>query len=248
MNWKRIMLYIVVLSVSTFVASFPFGFVAGYLHRTGQDIPDWLWIVQTLVSFAVVIIVFAVLAHAQREHTLLHALLVALYTWLLSFLFSVILLGLPLMQWILEIVGIIVMAGVGTGIGIAYRTYKERVKDNQPAPPVWKWYVVYCVFMALINLLMMVGALVLLLADPLQHSRNPALAKLVALFMLGASIVFFIPYAAAPFLPRRGWTWVLGAVLIGLGMTSVCTLPATIPLLISWLKPENKTFFERVGV
>jgi hypothetical protein len=32
-------------------------------------------------------------------------------------------------------------------------------------------------------------------------------------------------------------------VTIGLGMTSACTLPICIPLLIFWLKPETKAFF-----
>ncbi len=37
----------------------------------------------------------------------------------------------------------------------------------------------------------------------------------------------------------------LRAVLIGLGLTSCCTWPATIPLIIQWLKPEMKARFGR---
>ena len=45
------------------------------------------------------------------------------------------------------------------------------------------------------------------------------------------------------FLPRRSWGLSLGLVLIGLGMASCITWPATIPLLIGWLKPGMKARF-----
>ena len=53
-------------------------------------------------------------------------------------------------------------------------------------------------------------------------------------------------FGAAPFLPRRPWVWIYDLVLICLGLTSVCCLPATIPLLVYWLKPEAKSWFGRV--
>ena len=56
-------------------------------------------------------------------------------------------------------------------------------------------------------------------------------------------LVLAIPYAAAPLLPKRPWTWILGIVLIGLGLTSCLTLPFCIPLLLYWFKPENQIFF-----
>jgi hypothetical protein len=34
-------------------------------------------------------------------------------------------------------------------------------------------------------------------------------------------------------------------VLICIGMNSCCLLPASIPLLIFWIKPETKTYFGR---
>jgi hypothetical protein len=39
--------------------------------------------------------------------------------------------------------------------------------------------------------------------------------------------------------------WVFGLVLICLGLSSACCLPACIPLLIFWLKPEMKAFYGR---
>lgn len=39
------------------------------------------------------------------------------------------------------------------------------------------------------------------------------------------------------------WLWTYDLVIICLGMTSTCILPASIPLLIFWLKPETKRYF-----
>ncbi|MGB7159266.1 MAG: hypothetical protein WBD40_14450 [Tepidisphaeraceae bacterium] len=50
-------------------------------------------------------------------------------------------------------------------------------------------------------------------------------------------------FGVAPFLPRRPWVWIYDLVLICLGLTSICCMPATIPLLIFWLKPEAKAWF-----
>jgi hypothetical protein len=51
------------------------------------------------------------------------------------------------------------------------------------------------------------------------------------------------PFAVAPFLPRRRWVWVLHVVLIALGMTSCACIPATVPLLIFWIRPETQAWF-----
>jgi len=75
---------------------------------------------------------------------------------------------------------------------------------------------------------------------------SEAKAKLVGSVMLILGLVFFVPYAVAPFLPRQSWVWVLGLVLICIGLTSTVCLPVSIPLLIFWFKPEMKAFYGRI--
>ena len=58
-------------------------------------------------------------------------------------------------------------------------------------------------------------------------------------------IVLCIPFAITPLLPAKPWVWIYGIVLIAIGMTSACCLPATIPLLVFWIKPEVKSYFGR---
>ena len=57
------------------------------------------------------------------------------------------------------------------------------------------------------------------------------------------SVPLLIAYAAAPFLPRKPWAWAAHLALIALGMTSACCIPACLPLLLFWLKPETKAMF-----
>lgn len=61
---------------------------------------------------------------------------------------------------------------------------------------------------------------------------------------LGLGLVFLIPLALAFFLPRRRWAWVYHLVLICFGMTG-CTIVASIPLLIFWIKPDVKAYFNQ---
>lgn len=113
-----------------------------------------------------------------------------------------------------------------------------------PKPGVWTWYVVYCVFLALIYFALMgAGLAILFLVEP--KPSDDIAKNITGFFMLAAGLVFFIPFAAAPFLPNKPWVWIYGIVMIAFGMTSACTLPASIAILIFWMKPETKKYFGR---
>ena len=79
--------------------------------------------------------------------------------------------------------------------------------------------------------------------EELQGDASPIVIGVIYAIM---GLVFAIVFAVGLFLPRKPWGWIMGIVLIALGMTSVCCLPATIPLLIFWLKPDAKAYFGRV--
>ena len=115
---------------------------------------------------------------------------------------------------------------------------------NPPTPYAHKWFVVYCILMALIYITMAVMGIVYMFIEP-DKDMSPAEAKLMGIVFLILGLVFFVPYALAPFLPRKRWVWVFGLVLICIGLTSACCLPVCIPLLIFWLKPEMKAFYGR---
>lgn len=115
-------------------------------------------------------------------------------------------------------------------------------------PQVWTWYTIYCILMALLYLLVTIAGALLFLIDPamLDVPESEAMVfRIQACVFTGLGVPLMILYAAGPFLPQKPWVWIYGIALIGIGMTSVCCLPATIPLLIFWIKPETQQFFGR---
>ena len=113
-------------------------------------------------------------------------------------------------------------------------------------PPVLKWYVIYCTAMAFMYLVCVIFGVVLLTIDltRLNMSKDLMEVKIQAVVLIVVGFPLFIAYAAAPFFPKKPWNWTAGIVLICLGMTSCCCLPACIPLLIHWIKPECKDYFK----
>ena len=78
-----------------------------------------------------------------------------------------------------------------------------------------------------------------------DREMSEAEARVMGAVFLILGLAFFVPYAIAPFLPRKSGVWVFGLVLICIGLTSLCCLPVCIPLLIYWSKPEMKAFYGR---
>ena len=107
------------------------------------------------------------------------------------------------------------------------------------------WYKAYCVLMALLYLFIVVAGVFLIIAAPADRDMSPEEARLLGGIMLFMGIALAIPFLIGAFLPRKSWAWVFGLVLICIGLTSVCCMPVTIPLLINWIKPETKFYFGR---
>jgi len=63
-----------------------------------------------------------------------------------------------------------------------------------------------------------------------------ALQLVVALGFFGAWV---LPLVVRP----RPWLWTYDLVLISIGPRNICMLPASIPLLRDWHKPETKSYF-----
>lgn len=111
-------------------------------------------------------------------------------------------------------------------------------------PGVIPWFKAYCVMMCLIYLLVAAMGVVLLLMEPnnLDTTAEELLTMGIVCISLGLGLmtVFLIPLLLRP----RPWLWVYDLVLICLSLTSICFWPFAIPLLIFWIKPETKAFFQ----
>ena len=128
---------------------------------------------------------------------------------------------------------------------ICKRCGASLVHNSEPQPAVMTWYKVYCVLMALLYLICIVGGILFITAGPADRDMSPAEARMLGGIMFFMGIVLAIPFLFGAFLPRKPWAWVFGLVLICIGLTSLCCMPVSIPLLIHWIKPETKFYFGR---
>lgn len=112
-------------------------------------------------------------------------------------------------------------------------------------PKVILWFKVYAAVLAVIYLGLAAASLIFFLGDPaeLGTSREGALVIGVLFLLMGLVLfgVFLLPLIVAP----MPWLWTYDLVLICIGMTSACFIPACVPLLIFWMKPETKAHFGR---
>ncbi len=113
-------------------------------------------------------------------------------------------------------------------------------------PRVLRWYRAYCALMAGLYLVCGVIGFVLLFSDrPWIQTEDQVAGRGAGLLLAGLATPCCAGFAIGLLLPRRPWGWTYGLVLIAIGMTSVCCLPATIPLLVLWLRKDVKRFFGR---
>ncbi len=82
------------------------------------------------------------------------------------------------------------------------------------------------------------------LAVPFMGLELAAEDTFTCLVMGLFSFPFMLVFAYAFFLPRAKWAWVFGTVLIALGLGSCCFWPICIPLLIKWIDPACRSWFE----
>ena len=115
-------------------------------------------------------------------------------------------------------------------------------------PGVVAWFTVYCVILAVIYLLLAGFGITVMIVGPEQFADAQTPAEewsIIAVVFTIIGLLLAVPFAIAPFLPRKPGVWIYDLVLICLGLTSACFWPLTIPLLIFWIKPENKLWFGR---
>lgn len=107
------------------------------------------------------------------------------------------------------------------------------------------WFRMYCALMSLIYLLVFFIGAYLAIVQPVtrQYGKTEVFIVGVAYAIVDALLLLLFGFGLT--VPARRSTWIYGIVLIAIGMTSVCFLPITIPLLIFWIKPETKAVFGR---
>lgn len=122
--------------------------------------------------------------------------------------------------------------------------------ENFPpsSPPVVKWYRAYATFMTVLYLGIVILLAIFLAVDGLTQMRQDIpdwFFYIYMIFIFGLTGMLGIAYLVSFFIPNKSWAWVYHLVLICIGLTSPCCLPASLPLMIFWFKPETKAWFGR---
>jgi hypothetical protein len=111
------------------------------------------------------------------------------------------------------------------------------------APGVVLWARLYAAAFALMYLACTVGGILLLVfaGDLADRDRTETMINGVVMIAMGPPLLGLSIVTALA--PRKRWGWIINVVLIGLGMMSCCCVPASVPLLIFWIKPETKRWY-----
>jgi hypothetical protein len=118
--------------------------------------------------------------------------------------------------------------------------------ESPLASKVIFWHKMYCIAFALMYLLLAVAGFFMLIAGEFEPDLDEPDIKILGVIYGVMGAIFTVPFAIYLFLKPGPGVWIYGLVLICIGFTSICCLPASIPLLIFWLKPEVKKRFGRL--
>jgi hypothetical protein len=123
MNWRRIVIFMLILFLATAAAAFPFGFIRGYAQASGRFVPSWVGVGQALVVPLAGAVVVALLAKRQITRPWEHAWAAVLGAWLLTLPINVMLLGQAPRQWLGGLIPscLIVILGVPLGLYLRER-------------------------------------------------------------------------------------------------------------------------------
>ena len=112
-------------------------------------------------------------------------------------------------------------------------------------PAVLFWFKIYTGAMTALYALCALASPVLLVLAARMHGDEKVGALVYGVILLAVGLPLAAACALPFFLPRKPWVWVYNLVIICVGMTSCCILPASVALLIYWIKPDVKLWFNR---
>jgi hypothetical protein len=112
-------------------------------------------------------------------------------------------------------------------------------------PAVVGWFKVYCSVIGTIYIAVAIaGAALALYAQQLSDSAEETMELVIQGYLyLALGIVLAGVHFLALLIPRKKWSWIYGFAPIVIGLTSLCCLPMTIPLLLWWIKPGTRAWF-----
>lgn len=118
-------------------------------------------------------------------------------------------------------------------------------QDNETGRKTFFWYRVYCGVMTVLYLATIALGIFLATTAPRTRDYSSEETFIMGIVYTVLGVVFLLIFAVALMLPRKSYNWIVGIIMMALGMTSCCFVPFLVPLLIYWIKPETKAYFGR---
>lgn len=119
----------------------------------------------------------------------------------------------------------------------------QRPRRPGISPSGYPLYLIYAIGMALLYVAGSAFGYWLANSDVSSARYTREEVEIQGISMLIVGVPLALLFVVAALVPKRPWGWVYGLVMICIGLTSCCTWPLTIPLLIKWIKPEMKRYF-----
>jgi hypothetical protein len=113
------------------------------------------------------------------------------------------------------------------------------------APPVVFWYKLTMAATAVLYLVCAAGS-VFALANPNSLANEEMTAtewRTMGAILLAVCAPLGAVYTLPLFLPPSKGAWIFGIVLIAILLSSCCYWPFCIPILIYWLRDDNRAYF-----
>jgi hypothetical protein len=134
---------------------------------------------------------------------------------------------------------------------VSFSPYAPPAYEPPPAgtgrPGVVIWARIYAIAYALLYLAALVGGCALLADSGDLHGREADDLMTSGVALIAISLPFLAFALVVSSAPRTKWGWIVNVVLMGLSASSCLCLPAAIPLIIFWLKPETKRWYGMEG-
>jgi len=116
---------------------------------------------------------------------------------------------------------------------------------NELGRKTFFWYRVYCAVLVILYLSVTAAGIALAVFQPEIPDYKPQELLIMGIVYALVGAFFFLVFVVALFLPPKPYNWIVGIVMMAIGMTSCCFLPFVIPLFVFWIKPETQAFFGR---
>lgn len=123
--------------------------------------------------------------------------------------------------------------------------HQHAQQPYNPNPAVRHWQLVYVLVMAFFSLgIIGLGCFMyfgeeFFRKDPNMAEADIVMIKTMSWIYTAGGVISFVLYAVGAVWRKGMGGWIYNLVLLGLGLTSCCTWPATIPLMIYWIKDKD---------